>query len=46
MDRSDDQMLRAMTFVKSMLDQSLTWAEGGHIPTYLPTFDSSRVQGA
>ncbi|HEY5980420.1 MAG TPA: extracellular solute-binding protein [Microlunatus sp.] len=41
MDRSDDQVLRAMTFIKSMLDQSLTWAEGGHIPTYLPTFESA-----
>ncbi len=40
MDRSDDQVLRAMTFIKSMLDQSLTWAEGGHIPAYLPTLDS------
>ena len=44
MDRSDDQVLRAMTFVKSMLDQSLTWAEGGHIPTYLPTFDSAEYK--
>jgi multiple sugar transport system substrate-binding protein len=40
MDRSDDQVLRAMTFIKSMLDQSLTWAEGGHIPAYLPTLES------
>lgn len=44
MDRSDDQVLRAMTFVKSMLDQSLTWAEGGHIPTYLPTFESAEYK--
>lgn len=41
MDRSDDQVLRAMTFIKSMLDQSLTWAEGGHIPAYLPTLESA-----
>ena len=40
MDRTDDQLKRAMTFVKSMLDQSMTWAQGGHIPAYLPTFDS------
>ena len=40
MDRSDEQVQRAMGFIKSMLDQSLTWAEGGHIPTYLPTFNS------
>lgn len=44
MDRSDDQVLRAMTFIKSMLDQSLTWAEGGHIPTYLPTFSSAAYE--
>ena len=29
-----------MEFIKSMLDQSLTWAEGGHIPAYLPTLQS------
>ena len=40
MDRTDDQVLRAMTFIKSMLDQGMTWAEGGHVPTYLPTFNS------
>ena len=44
MERSDDQVLRAMTFIKSMLDQSLTWAEGGHIPTYLPTFESAEYK--
>ena len=44
MDRSDDQVLRAMTFIKSMLDQGLTWAEGGHIPTYLPTFESAEYK--
>jgi multiple sugar transport system substrate-binding protein len=26
----------ALGFAKSLLDQSLTWAEGGHIPTWLP----------
>lgn len=44
MERSDDQVLRAMTFVKSMLEQSLTWAKGGHIPTYLPTFESAEYK--
>jgi multiple sugar transport system substrate-binding protein len=24
------------TFIRSMLDQSLAWAEGGHVPTWLP----------
>lgn len=31
---------RALGFVRSMLDQSLTWAEGGHVPTWLPVADS------
>jgi multiple sugar transport system substrate-binding protein len=44
MDRSDEQVLRAMTFIKSMLDQGMTWAEGGHIPTYLPTFNSAEYK--
>lgn len=45
MARTDDQVMRAMTFVKSMLDQSLTWAKGGHIPTYVPTLDSADYAG-
>jgi multiple sugar transport system substrate-binding protein len=27
---------RSLGFVKSMLDQSLTWAEGGHVPAWQP----------
>ncbi|WP_052460701.1 extracellular solute-binding protein [Microbacterium gorillae] len=41
MERTPEQRLRAMTFIKSMLDQSMTWAEGGHIPAYLPIAESS-----
>jgi multiple sugar transport system substrate-binding protein len=44
MERTDAQMERVMGFIKSMLDQSLTWAEGGHVPTYLPTFDSQEYK--
>jgi len=44
MDRSEEQMLRAMGFIKSMLDQGLTWAEGGHVLSYLPTLNSPEVQ--
>jgi multiple sugar transport system substrate-binding protein len=40
MERTEAQLLRAMTFIKSLLDQSFTWAQGGHIPAYLPTLDS------
>ena len=43
-DRSPEQMKQAMTFVKSMLDQSLTWAKGGHIPAYLPVQNSAAYQ--
>jgi len=44
MDRDDAQVLRAMEFIKSMLDQSLAWAEGGHIPAYLPTLQSREYE--
>ncbi|WP_298988839.1 extracellular solute-binding protein [uncultured Pseudokineococcus sp.] len=40
MDRTPEQMQLAMGFVRSMLDQSLTWAKGGHIPAYIPTLES------
>lgn len=40
MERTDDQLRLAMGFIKEMLDQSLTWAKGGHIPAYLPTLNS------
>ncbi|WP_308469792.1 extracellular solute-binding protein [Kineococcus rubinsiae] len=44
MDRTDEQMKRAMGFIKSMLDQSMTWAAGGHVPAYLPTLDSAEYK--
>ncbi|MGI4894351.1 MAG: extracellular solute-binding protein [Janthinobacterium lividum] len=44
MDRDDAQLTRAMGFVKSMLDQSMTWAAGGHIPAYAETFASTDYQ--
>jgi multiple sugar transport system substrate-binding protein len=31
---------RSLRFIRSMLDQSQTWAEGGHVPTWLPFRDS------
>lgn len=43
-DRSPEQLKRSMGFIRSMLDQSLTWAEGGHIPAYLPIQDSPAYQ--
>ncbi|WP_328292629.1 extracellular solute-binding protein [Kineococcus sp. NBC_00420] len=44
MDRDEDRLKRAMGFVKSMLDQSMTWAAGGHIPAYAETFNSSEYE--
>jgi multiple sugar transport system substrate-binding protein len=35
-----ERLDRALAFVRAMLDQSLTWAEGGHIPAWRPTFSS------
>ena len=44
MDRTPEQKQSAMEFIKAMLEQSLIWAEGGHIPSYLPTFESQEYQ--
>jgi multiple sugar transport system substrate-binding protein len=38
--RDSARMDRCLTFLRSMLGQSYTWAEGGHIPAWLPTRDS------
>ena len=35
-DRTPEQKKQVMGFIKSMLDQSMTWAQGGHVPAYLP----------
>jgi multiple sugar transport system substrate-binding protein len=35
---------RSLTFVKSMLDQSLIWAQGGHVPAWLPTATSEEYR--
>jgi multiple sugar transport system substrate-binding protein len=40
-DRTPEQRKQAMGFIKSMLDQSQTWAMGGHVPAYLPTLNSA-----
>src|SRR5699024_10438078 len=39
-DRSPQQRQQAMEFIKTMLDQSMIWAEGGHVPAYMPTAES------
>ncbi len=40
-DRTPEQRKAHMLFIKQMLEQSLTWAQGGHVPAYLPTYDST-----
>jgi multiple sugar transport system substrate-binding protein len=35
-----ERLDRSLKFVRSLLDQSKTWAEGGHIPAWLPFRDS------
>jgi multiple sugar transport system substrate-binding protein len=35
---------RALTFIRAILDQSLTWAQGGHIPAWLPVAESAEYK--
>lgn len=39
------QLDRSLLLVRSMLDQSKTWAEGGHVPAWLPFRDSADYKG-
>ena len=43
-DRTPEQRKQAMGFIKSLLDQSYTWAQGGHVPAYLPFRESQRYK--
>ncbi len=43
-DRTPAQRKQAMGFIKSMLDQSYTWAQGGHVPAYLPLRNSQKYK--
>jgi multiple sugar transport system substrate-binding protein len=43
-DRTPEQRKQAMGFIKSMLDQSYTWAQGGHVPAYLPLRTSEKYK--
>lgn len=44
MKRDEEQTKRAMGFIKEMLDQSMAWAKGGHIPTYKPALESDEFK--
>ena len=39
-----ERLDRVLGFVRSMLDQSITWAEGGHIPTWLPVQEGAKYR--
>jgi len=39
-ERTPAQRRQAMEFIRAMIDQSMIWAEGGHIPAFLPTAES------
>jgi multiple sugar transport system substrate-binding protein len=34
----------AVSFIKGLLDQSATWADGGHVPAWLPVQESQEFQ--
>ncbi len=38
------RMDAALTFVSSMMKNSFIWAQGGHIPAYLPVLESERYR--
>jgi multiple sugar transport system substrate-binding protein len=38
--QTSDELDRSLTFIRSLLDQSPTWAAGGHVPAWLPYRDS------
>ena len=40
-DNSPERLDRTLDFVVSMLDQSKTWAEGGHVPSWRPFLESA-----
>jgi multiple sugar transport system substrate-binding protein len=43
--RDDQERLnRSLSLIKSFLDQSKTWAEGGHVPSWLPFRDSAEYK--
>jgi multiple sugar transport system substrate-binding protein len=43
-DRDPALLDRSLRFIRSMLDQSNTWAEGGHVPAWLPYRDSDEYK--
>jgi multiple sugar transport system substrate-binding protein len=42
--RDPEKLDAALTFVKGMLDRSYTWAQGGHVPSWLPIQQSEKYR--
>ncbi len=42
--RDSRKMDAALTFVSSMMKNSFIWAQGGHIPAYLPVLESEKYK--
>lgn len=43
-DNSPERLDRSLGFVASMLDQSKTWSEGGHVPSWRPFLESNEYR--
>jgi multiple sugar transport system substrate-binding protein len=43
-DEDPERLDRSLRLVRSLLDQSKTWAEGGHVPSWLPFRDSAEYR--
>jgi multiple sugar transport system substrate-binding protein len=43
-DQDAAKLDRSLAFIKSMLDQSLTWAQGGHVPSWQPFATSAEYR--
>ena len=39
--RTPAEREQALAFIAGLVKQSLTWAQGGHVPAYTPVFDSA-----
>lgn len=42
--RDEERLDLSLTFIRTLLGQSYTWAEGGHIPAWLPVQDSPQYR--
>ncbi|MFI5936999.1 extracellular solute-binding protein [Actinoplanes sp. NPDC051494] len=43
-DRDQASLDRSLAFIRFLLDQSKTWAEGGHVPAWKPFLDSAEYR--